>query len=244
VSLPIGIADFGLCQDTINNRMYICGGLDAQFKSLSQSVIYDIETNKWMNLPKLNYQRHCNETQLLYKNENPNILMTFGGWTGTSRNTIEIIDLRNNSNKWMIHINDKKKKNKKGGGGKGCGIFNYPHSNCASTVKSFGNNQNSNDIQQRLNGLNINESKDKNVVIVCGHREGLFIETNVIEALELRTKTWHTIARFKYASNCNINQNLLNAQQTAPPQNNQNIDIDNLRKYHRHSNAFRYLTLL
>ena len=54
VSLPIGIADFGLCQDIINNRIYICGGLDSQFKSLSESVMYDIQTNKWINLPKLN----------------------------------------------------------------------------------------------------------------------------------------------------------------------------------------------
>lgn len=246
--MPIGIADFGKCYDPINNRIYLCGGLDSQFRSLSNAICYDMETNKWLNLPKLNYQRHCNRSQLLY---NPNILMTFGGWTGMSRNTIEIIDLRSNSNKWKMCINDNKstKNNTNNNNNKqnGMGIFNYPHSNCASIVKQIENEC----IQKKMNGLNIKSKessssspKKDNYVIVCGHRQGLFIETNVIEALDLRTRKWETIAQFKYAKNFNINQNIINAQQTVLPKDNADIDVINLRKYHRHSNAFRYLSLI
>ena len=244
LELPVGCADFGICQDIINNRIYICGGLDSQFRSLSQSICYDMTTNKWLNLPKLNCQRHCNKAQLLYDNNNPNILMTFGGWTGISRNTIEIIDLRSNSNKWVMETNNNNNNNKSK---KGYGIFNYPHSNCASIVKN-----NNNNIQQKLNGLNINKKnknknkikQNENIVIVCGHRQGLFIETNVMEALDLRTRKWEKIATFKYGQNCNINQNLINAQKTALPVDNNNIDIINIKKYHRYANGFRYLTLL
>ena len=128
----------------------------------------------------------------------------------------------------------------------GMGMFNYPHSNCASIVKQIENEE---CIQKKMNGLNITNSqqqqpKKDNVVIVCGHRQGLFIETNVIEALDLRTRKWETIASFKYGKNFNVNQNIINAQQTSIPKDNSNIDVINLNKYHRHSNAFRYLTLI
>eukprot|EP01084_Bolivina_argentea_P086176 155760_1 len=238
MELSSGIADFGICSDKINNRIYICGGINSQFKSLSKCLMYDIKTNKLLNLPNLNYERHCNKCELLYTN-NPNILITFGGWTGIARNTIEIIDLRNNINKWQININNNNN-NKKNKNKNGYGIFNYPHACCTSIIKNIkhkNKNKRNKNIQQQLNGLHINDkyeiknnnnynnnNNNENVIIVCGHKEGLFIETNVIEAFEIKTKTWHTIARFKYAQNCNINQNLINAQQKSVPLDNTNID--------------------
>eukprot|EP01084_Bolivina_argentea_P178843 309109_1 len=104
VELSIAIADFGVTYDSIHDRIYICGGLDRQFKSLPNCVMFDIKTNKWHDLPPLNVERHCNKTELLYnvQHHNPNVLMTFGGWTGTSRNSVEICDFRDNSNKWQI----------------------------------------------------------------------------------------------------------------------------------------------
>ena len=201
IELPVGIADFGECYDAMNDRIYICGGLDSQFRSTSNCGMCDLKTNKWISLPKLTHRRHCNQTQLLHS-QNPNILMTFGGWTGISRTSIEILDLRSNLRKWQSNTNNNPN------------ILNYPHSCSASTVKSIGieNGKNKN-IQQQLNGLNINNKphkKDENVVLVCGHRQGLFIETNVIEAWELRMRKWQTIAQFKCAKNHNIHQNLTN----------------------------------
>ncbi len=108
-----------------------------------------------------------------------------------------------------------------------------------------GGKDNVNVIGDQLNGLDINGSNgDENVVMVCGHREGLFVETNVIEALEMRTRKWHTVARFTGAENHNANQKMINAQQTPLPKDNSTIPMERYRKYHRHSSAYRYLTMI
>ncbi len=65
-----------LC-DRINNRIYMCGG-NSGFKSLSKRVMYDIKSNKFLNLPNLNYERHCNKCELL--------------------------NTRNNINKWQVNV--------------------------------------------------------------------------------------------------------------------------------------------
>ena len=262
MELKMGLADFGVCSDERNHRIFICGGLDAQFQSRNECAMFDIATQKWSNLPKLNCARHCNRTQLLFANDrNPTVLMTFGGWTGTSRNSVEVLDLRSNAQKWTMdesmdrndNGNDGGKQSVKGkrkkGKGRGLGMFNFPHSNCASIVKRVEEIENGKDnvkhIQKQLNGLNINEMRrDENVVMVCGHREGLFVETNVIEALEMRTRKWHTVATFTAAENHNPNQKLINAQQTPLPKDNSTIPMERYKKYHRHSSAYRFLTLI
>ena len=257
MELAVGLADFGVCSEERNHRIFICGGLDSQFRSRNECAMFDVATQKWSSLPRLNHARHCNRAQLLFANDlNPSVLMTFGGWTGTSRNSVEILDLRSSAQKWSVDestTNEQTPHSGKGkrrkGRGRGLGVFNYPHSNCASVVKRVeergGGKDNVNVIEDQLNGLTINDSRrDENVVMVCGHREGLFVETNVIEALEMRTRKWNTVARFTGADNHNPNQNLINAQQTPLPKDNSTIPMERYRKYHRHSNAYRFLTLI
>jgi len=225
--MPYGISDFGICNNNITNNIYICGGLNGSFKSVNTCIMYDINKNKWLNLPKMNMPRHfCN--CLLWNN---NTLMCISGFNVNNHKTIECLDLRSNNNRWSImskKINNKVIHN----------TFNYNHTNGCNIVKLYSGIKNitgalnTNHFASPMNSNNINSNNIDNTehtIIVCGNKDGLFIETNYIEAYDMRNEKWNVIAKFKEPTTNN---------------NNNIISVQKQKEYHKYSYGLRYLTFL